>query len=300
MKEKRLSYDWFRSRRFCLVARAFALIALAIGINTCSASAQESVRTLSERSSIVLRGNVMRINASEEPLQSASAGTVVVKVTRMFAGSEIAGDQTGLMVTVILRAGGKLKVGSDALFFGNPRFVGKSLTMVDEGELASSNLRSGAAELEVGLQARRDEPVRQRLATASKVFRGKVEDVRPLPNDTSQKDRFDLPTEHDPEWQVATVRVTDPLRGAESNSLVMVIFPGSRDITWFNSPKLQPGQEAIFITQKPTREELPLMRATGVLAFIEKQPAELVTHPFDVLPASDLQRVRRLLAKEVK
>jgi hypothetical protein len=219
----------------------------------------------------------------------------------MYAGAEIAGDQTGRNVTVILSRPLGLKAGAKALFFGNPRLVGKSLTMVDEGEIVSPRAAAAAAELELGLQARRDIPVRERLATASLVFRGKVESEHPLVAVADQKYQTRVPpSEHDPEWHVAAVRVITPLRGGDKGAPVLIIFPASRDIMWFNSPKLQPGQDAIFITHKPDKEQALLLRTTGVTEFIEKQPAELVTQPFDVLPASDEARVRGLLAKEVR
>ena len=304
MKDTRHGFDSGNSERrvgFPSAMLILAVLAMTIALPMCSPSAQRgTVRTLAERSSIVVRGTVLRVNASDEPLQAASTSTLVITVSRTYAGSEIAGDQTGRSVTVVLSRPLELKVGTEALFFGNPRYVGKSLTMVDEGEITTSGLAAAEAELELGLQARRDVPVRQRLAAASKVFRGKVERESPLPAAGDPKDRHDLGTEHDPEWHVAAVRVISALRGAEENDLVHIIFPASRDITWFNSPKLQPEQEAIFIAHEPTDGELALMRATGVMAFLEKQPADLVTHPLDVLPASDDARVRGLIAREPK
>ncbi len=133
------------------------------------------------------------------------------------------------------------------------------------------------------------------LVVGGGIFRGKVQSENPLvpPDD---KKRFRVPpSEHDPEWHVASVLAITPLRGGAKDTLVTIIFPASRDIMWFNSPKLHPGMEAIFIAHRPEREQDALLRATGVTAFMQKQPAELVTQPFDVLPLSDEQRVRRLL-----
>jgi len=255
----------------------------------------ETARSLAERSAIVVRGTVLRVNASEEPLQAASPRTAVIKVLRMYAGADISGDQTGRRVTVVLSRPSRLKERAEALFFGNPRFIGKSLTIVDEGEILGPDVTTRAADLEGGLQARRDKPIRERIATASLIFRGKVQSENPLvpPDD---KKRFRVPpSEHDPEWHVASVLAITPLRGGAKDTLVTIIFPASRDIMWFNSPKLHPGMEAIFIAHRPEREQDALLRATGVTAFMQKQPAELVTQPFDVLPLSDEQRVRRLL-----
>jgi hypothetical protein len=263
---------------------------------------QETAVSLGLRSSIVLRGSVARLNASDEPQLAPTANTVVVKVSRMYIGSEIAGDQAGRDVTVILSRTPRFKVGDEAVFFGNPRFVGKSLTIADEGEIPAADARASTAEVERGVRARRDVPVRMRLAVADLVFRGKVEEVRPLdaPNAAARERESEPSSEHDPEWRVASVRVETPLRGVKDGT-VLIIFPASRDIMWFNSPKLQPGQEAVFIAHRPLRDELPLLRATGVLDFLRRQPAaELVTYPYDVLPATEEARVRELLTKEVR
>jgi hypothetical protein len=262
---------------------------------------QETALSLGARSSIIVRGSVARLNASEEPQLAPSTNTIVVKVSRMYIGSEIAGDQAGRNVTVILSRPPRFKVGDEAIFFGNPRYIGKSLTIADEGEIPAADPRASTAEVERGVRARRDLPVRMRLAVADMVFRGKVEEVRPLEvsnASTMQRER-EPASEHDPEWQVASVRVVSPLRGAKEGT-VLIIFPASRDIMWFNSPKLQRGQEAVFLAHKPLKEEEPLLRATGVLDFIRRQPAELVTHPYDVLPANEEARVRELLTKEVR
>ncbi|MGD8570090.1 MAG: hypothetical protein PVJ39_18530 [Gammaproteobacteria bacterium] len=259
-----------------------------------------SIRDLAQRSSIVVSGKVIKTNASEEPLLKASRNTVVVKVSRMYAGAEITGDQNGRKMTAILSGPGRFRVGTEAVFFGNPRFAGKTLTMIDEGEMLAEKAAADAG-LQLGLQTRRDKPVLDRLDAASVVFLGKVENEKPLESDTDKKDQpRESYSEHDPKWHVAAVRVLMPLRGADKDALVMVIFPSSRDIMWFNSPKLKAGQEGIFIAHRPAKEQEQLMRVTGVTAFIKKQPAVLVTQPFDVLPPSDESRVRKLLGKEVQ
>lgn len=264
------------------------------------ASAQdESAKALAERSSIVVAGTVIGVKASLEPLQAPSERTVVVKVSRMYAGAEIAGDQKGRTATVVLsRPSTKIKAGTQAIFFGNPRFIGRSLTIAGEGEVMAGAATVAKADLELGLQARRDQPLRERLAAASRVFHGRVEEVRPIPTAAELANKSSEPaSEHDPEWHVATVRVVSALRGGEKGALVNVIFPASRDIMWVNSPKLRAGQEALFITHKPDKADTRLMGAPGVAGFLEKQSAEVVSQPFDLLPVSDDARVRNLLGK---
>ncbi len=266
----------------------------------------DDAAALTERSAIVVRGKVVKTNASNEPMVAASASTAVIRITKMYAGSEIAGDQAGRTATVILSRPGSVKVGQEATFFGNPRFMGKTLTIADEGEIASNAADSRAApSIERRVQARRDRPVVERLASATLVFRGVVETVRPLAAAAAapgeSKPYPTRPSEHDPDWHVAMVKVVKPLRG-ESGPVVTVVFPASRDIVWFNVPKLKPGQDSVFITHALSPEEAARHRASGLVAFMDKQPAHVIIEPSDVLPPGDEARVRDLLstAKEVK
>lgn len=305
MNDKRLRLFSGRVlRRVRLISCALAALC-AFGspppVSSLTSLQQETAVSLGLRSSIVVRGSVARVNASDEPLLAPNANTVVVKVSKMYIGSEISGDQSGRNITVILSRPSRFKPGEEAYFFGNPRFVGKSLTMADEGEIPATDARANSAEIQRGVQARRDLPIRLRLNVADMVFRGKVEDVRTpeASEETPRQSGGESGNEHDPEWRVATVRVLTPLRGVKEG-VALIVFPSSNDIMWMNTPKPKIGQEAVFIAHKPLKEEESLLRSTGVLDFIRRQNAELVTYPYDILPATEEGRVRELLTKEVR
>jgi hypothetical protein len=275
-------------------------IALAAASSTVPGLAQdETAKALAERSAIVVAGRVVRVNASLEPLQPASPQTVVIMVSRMYSGAEIAGDQKGRMATVVLSSAARpMKAGTEALFFGNPRFIGTSLTIASEGELVSGAAGATSADVSLGVQGQRDQPLRERIAAASSIFRGRVESERPLATGAGQAGASDRPpSEHDPDWHVASVRVLTSLQGSAQSELMNVLFPASRDIVWFNAPKLTVGQEAIFITHKADRDDPRLMRAPAVAALLAAQPVEIVSQPFDTVPVADEGRIRALIAR---
>jgi hypothetical protein len=289
------------AHRVARIAAGCASLAILLLASCPLAIAQRSnqMADFAGRSAIVVLGTVTKLAASEEPLLAPTNATVVIKIEQMFAGSEFAGDQTGHTATVIVTKPGDLKVGTKALFFGNPRFVGKTITIADVGELPAARPEAQNIQqtLEPGLQARRDAPVVARLGIAQMIFRGTVESVRPL--EAESKDRkSELRDEHDPDWQVAMVRVTSNMRGTEKGAVIPVIFAASRDIMWFNSPKPKSGEEALFIGHRPQEAEMTLLRSTGILRFVEEQHPVFVTEPFDVLPASDEKRVVGLLEKK--
>jgi hypothetical protein len=256
-------------------------------------TAAETVQTLAARSAIVVIGTVLRAHASAEPTVPASEKTIVIRVDRMLAGAEIAGNQAGRTATVILSQVGNFKVGATATFYGNPRAAGATLTMQDQGETAVAGETVAQADVERSVQARRDRPVQERLVAASTVFRGRVEGIERL--EPSAKARPSAPprSEHDPEWQVATVRVTSAIRGGSVGETATVIFAGSRDIEWFNAPKLAVGQDAVFIAHKPSAAEDMALREFGA-AFLGQKTVQLLTDPNDLLPASEEVRVRNL------
>lgn len=288
-----------RRRRRNRLALAIAVFAVSTALGTI-ALGQDPNAALAERSSIVVLGKVVKINASEEPMVEPSARTAIVSVQKMYAGQEIAGDQTGRTMTVILSLAGRVKAGEEALFYGNPRFLGRSLTVADEAEVQSASLGASTQKaLEQGVQARKDRPILDRLAAATLVFRGSVEKVEPVAAEAAGEKETRgpaPPTEHDPDWHAATVRVSAALRGGEAGQVVTVVFPASQDIVWFNVPKLKPGQDAVFLVHSRNKQEEPLYRSSGLAKFLEKQPTYLLTQPFDVLPASEEARVRGLVA----
>jgi hypothetical protein len=289
-----------RHRRSAAWSAIFAAALMAGG--SAAAAQTDPTAGLASRSAIVVLGTVVKVGASDEPLLAPSSSTAVIKIDKMYAGSELAGDQTGRNATVILSKPGDIKVGTQALFFGNPRYLGKTITIADEGEMPAPQAATGRAPraLEEALQARRDAPLRARLATAEMVFRGTVESVRPLAAAARGK-KPALRDEHDPEWQAATVRVTSAIEGTQNGALVHVIFAASRDIVWFNSPKLRPGEAALILGQRPQEGDATLLRATGAASYVREHHAVLVTSLFDVLPLSDEQHVVELLhSKEVQ
>jgi hypothetical protein len=279
------------------IVRAIMATSVVGAVFASSALAQvETSGALAERSSIIVAGKVIRSNASLEPLQAASPQTVVIKVLRMYAGADIAGDQTGHTATVILSPQSKgIETDVEAVFFGNPRFVGKSLTIADEGEIPADATSAATVGIE---SAGHDRPLRDRIIAASSIFQGKVESEHTLVTaDGELKDLREPAGEHDPEWHVATVLVLSALRGSKEGELISVIFSASDDIVWFNSPKLKVGEEAMFIAHRPETDGVQLTADPGVAKFLQKQSAVVISQPFDTVPATEEVRVRTLMAK---
>jgi hypothetical protein len=79
-------------------------------------------------------------------------------------------------------------------------------------------------------------------------------------------------------------------------ALVSVAFAASCDIMWCGSPKLSVGQQAVFIAHYPRADEAAIVRVPPrESALLEKTRVLLVTSPFDVVRASEIQHVQGLL-----
>lgn len=79
---------------------------------------------------------------------------------------------------------------------------------------------------------------------------GRVTAVRPGPH------RGPI-TEHDPDWQEAIIRVESWIKGVQANQDIVVRFPGSLDVAWYEAPKLKVGQEGTFFLRKDKITGLP-------------------------------------------
>jgi len=271
--------------------RLCAAAILALTAAAPEVAAQQSPFALAARASIVVKGTVTRSDASDEPLVPASSRTAVIRISTMLAGGEFAGNLNGQSATVVLAGAGSPPAGAEMWFFGNPRYAGKSLTIADIGEVPVAE-KVADADLARGVLARRDAPLRARLATASAVFRGVVEKIVPVASTTPTSSDVN---EHDPEFRLAWVRVRSAMSGPKAGALTPVLFPASDDVMWFNHLKLKVGADVVVIGHAPQDQERPLLRTSGALAVIEKTGALLAMDVSDLLPGAQQEHVLTLL-----
>jgi hypothetical protein len=99
-------------------------------------------------------------------------------------------------------------------------------------------------------------------------------------------------TEHDPDWREAVVAVDTAMKGAQANERLLVRFPASIDVQWFNAPKFSVGQEGIFILKRDQVSGAP----KALLAGAEVQPYTALGAQ-DVLPRAETERVLRLIKR---
>lgn len=140
------------------------------------------------------------------------------------------------------------------------------------------------AELPNAIQASAQVEMMQRLAQAELVISGVASAPRRYvaPQAAAAATAPRRISEHDPDWWVSTVTVETVEKGVNPDKTKDVLFPNSRDIAWYRSPKIKEGDRGVWLLHNRD------YRGKAV-------PGHAVTHPLDFRPIEELNRVRSLL-----
>lgn len=234
------------------------------------ALADEKIYKSLSGSSFVLEGTVVKLGAVTMAAIPPSDHNVIVNVEKVLKGPPFFRHYVGREITILFKDLSPLKVGKRFVFFANGWLLGESvaLTEVDQVE------REDAASLQeqiTAAQKRHDmEPLRKRLEEASLVVMGKVLKIVDLAAERKQA----IISEHDPQWQEATINVQSVIKGQSGVETVKYLFPGSVDVAWFEVPKFKVGQEGIWLLEKDVKLEAYVVK--DPLAFQEKDKLEQI------------------------
>jgi hypothetical protein len=247
------------------------------------------------RSSIIFVGTVVKLQAVSFPAVPVSRKTAVLKVDRVIEKPATVTLAAGLEVTVELKDPAKFKVGSTATFYTEGWILGQGVAVREVGHEAATvtaTATPGQIETKVA-QARQqltDADLRDRLRSADMVVVGRVSTVRKAALAAGGKKFI---TEHDPDWQEATIKVESAMKGARGGDEVVVRFPGSNDVMYRNAPRFKTDQEGVFIMKKDAVTGLPriMVGTTQVDAYV-------VHRSTDVIPKSDSSRVKQLMKRK--
>jgi hypothetical protein len=283
-------------------AGAFLMVLLATSGLDRPVQGQEVRRDLVQRSSIIFEGSVTRLGAGAMPTLSASPDLSTVRVDRVLDKPAAVSLAEGDLVTVKLNNPADLHEGVRAVFYTNGRVFGEGLAVDEVGheivQAVSQPTAAGATAPASGgrvmvSQARQQlaqEELQARVRAAPVVVVGRVTEVRtPSKQSLSPVTGGRPVSEHDPEWREATVQVQDAIKGANAGEEVVVRFPASEDVMWFDKPKLQVGEISTLILHPDTISgESRALRAGAEV------PAYTLERKGDVLPQNAAEQVRSL------
>jgi hypothetical protein len=262
-----------------LVIALFVAALLSVAGNAAAASippeGSASVADLVRQSSFIFAGTVRKLNSSTVPVVPASEGTVVVRVDEVLHNAGVLTDILGKDITVQLATPRSIKEGEKAVFFSTVATYGDSVAVRELAHLGIERQGTGPLRTQVDEALRRmpDERLQKRIEQAALIVAGTVILARPS-GGTGQRVP---PSEHDPEWWEATVRVQSVVKGQAPATDLVILFPHSDDVRWFASPKFKEGQQGVFLLHRTDNEQL---RARGYTALdaLDYQPMEQLGH----------------------
>jgi hypothetical protein len=248
-----------------------------------------------KKASIIFVGTVVKLKAVSFSAVPLSGKTAVVRVERVIEKPATVTLTEGQEVTVDLKDPTKIKEGNRATFYAEGWILGQGVAVREVGhdlETLTATRAPGEAETKVA-QARQqlsDADLKARVKGADMVVVGRVSSIRKAAIAAGGKTRI---TEHDPDWQEATIKVESSMKGSRGGDEVVLRFPGSNDVMFRNHPKFKADQEGVFIMKKDAVTGLPRLMVGNV------QKDAYVAHKYSILlPKSDSARVQKLLKQQ--
>jgi hypothetical protein len=197
-------------------------------------------------------------------------------------------DQTGRQVEV-LDATTKLAEKARYVFYTDPVRFGKRVTVhaIDLAPPPAAAAAVPSARLKQDLGdafARRE--IEERAALAELVVVGTVASVRPLERAAVAE------SEHDPQLQVARLKVEQTLKGKPAAGDIEFVFAASKDVQWFRSPKFRAGTRGVIMLHRAATAK----EAAKDMARYKVEGQRFVAlHPLDFRPVADIPLVQSAL-----
>jgi len=190
----------------------------------------------------VFKGTVEKVRAATMPSVPVDDKTLVVHVDEILRASDALASLAGHAITVQATEPRAPRRGEQAIFYATGWLFGDGIAV---RSLAHGDVRDRAESTGDPVRAKAARDLDAHLRDADLVLTGRVVSVRsPAGRSTAQKGPI---SEHAPAWREAVIDVHDVRKGAGALKQVVVTFPSSTDVRWADVPKLQPGQEGLFL-----------------------------------------------------
>lgn len=253
---------------------------------------------LAAQAKFIFQGTVRQVRATTMREVPVTDNTVVVRVDRLIHAPEALTDYAGQEITVQLGAGeGEVEQGQTYVFYTNGWIFGDSLAVQSLGHEAAT------APAVARLSSHPDDPVRSlasheahlQATNADLIVTGHVSAIRlPAEEVTARATAMasgqttERITEHAPLLQEAVIDIEEVVKGSHEGKQVVVHFPTSTDVRWYQAPKFHTGQHGVFLLHKDQRD----VTAHAALAASIGPDEYTALHPADVQPLEELPRIR--------
>lgn len=255
--------------------------------------------TLLDQSNFVFRGTVKELSAATMPNVPITKQTVIVHVDQVLKASKMLSGYEGKDITVQLAKGRNAKPGGQAIFYTNGWLFGESIAVQSTGETDLSN--ASRAMPGGSFQLTSDSELREHVADAALIVTGKVVSISRVESNegggpTSRSKGVRKTTrvsEHSANWNEAVVEIASVDKGHTEKRQITVRYPSSNDVAWAKAPKLDVGQEGVFLLHEAEGAEKSSL--TGGSKVARGQGNFVVRHASDVLPAEKTSEVIQLI-----
>jgi hypothetical protein len=271
---------------------AIGLLVVTLAI-TPPASGQNTQKLL-KSSDMAFIGTVLEMHAVSFAGVEASPETMVVKVDKVLEKPAAIVLRAGDKITVAAKDPSQFRTGLQATFYCVGWVFGSGVALREVGHEVPSDPtdpvnpdQKQQEQTEVRKQIG-DAELRARIQSAERVIVGRVTKVQEAKLEAAAATRVPI-SEHNPEWTDATIHVESTIKGDSSAQNVVVRFPASIDVMWYEAPKLKEGQEGTFFLQTDKLSGSPTALIEGV-----QGPVYMVPRPGDVMAKSEAERVRAL------
>ena len=271
-----------------------------------------------EKPTFVFKGTIKKLKSATMKTVAVDSKTIVVTVDQLIEAPPDLAAYAGQEITVQLSGAVKPKVGQQLIFHTVSGQYGESVevrSLSEEPVQASHAAVLSAAGDPV--ERRREKDRRRQFDDADLVVSGKVLAVTLPPSEqaatkgasksalAAAAPRRKPISEHDPKWRDAVVEVDDVHKGKHKKKKIIVRFPASTDVMWYNAPKFHPGQEGHFLlqktkTKKPAKGKKAAKKGAAAAAPAETMDTYVALDPLDFQPYSEPGGIKKIIDSENK
>ncbi|HKE57503.1 MAG TPA: hypothetical protein VKB46_12395 [Pyrinomonadaceae bacterium] len=260
-----------------------------------------------EKPTFIFKGTVKKLKSATMKEVPVDKNTAIVTVDQVIEAPADLANYDGQDLTVQLS--GSHKVGETLILNTVSWLYGESIAVrsLSEEPIKASHSAVLAAGVDPAARRRQREQ-REHFDEADLVVSGKVISVR-LPGDeqslvkgavAASGARHKPVSEHDPKWREAVVEVDDVHKGDHKKKQVVIRFPASNDVMWYNAPKFHPGQQGHFMLtrtkpDKPTKTKKVGQKAAAEVAGATPTDTYVALDPLDFQPYSEPGGIKTII-----
>ena len=193
----------------------------------------------------IFRATVERIGAATLPEISDVSNCIVVKISDVISAPSGFTDWTGKSITVAVKETGRLKPGTEQVFYTNGWLYGKSLAVLELTSRDSKEVTN--QQVLEGVNGNQDKKIRERLKASELIISGQIIKI----GETIQPKTI---SEHDPLWTMAVIKIDSVEKGKVQGSELPILFVSSGDVMWEGSPKFRKGDKGIWLFRRTNQE----------------------------------------------